>query len=264
MLVHRDNSLKYYTFQKLSCYPSLIHAVITRHGGYSEAPWHSMNLGGSVGDNPDIVRRNRIKVFDQIFPQRLGYADAWQVHGTDVYFASDPHSAGTTQPKADIIISDRDNLVLVMRFADCVPILLYDPKKNVIGLVHAGWRGTVKQAPRAAVEAMSGKFGSDPKDIIACIGPSIGPDHYEVGPEVVEQAQSAFGVYADNVIQNRDNRWHFDLWTATELTLLNSGVEQIEHAHICTACRTDDFFSHRAEKGSTGRFGVLIGLQRNE
>jgi YfiH family protein len=148
-----------------------------------------------------------------------------------------------------------------MRFADCVPILFHDPKKGVVGIAHAGWLGTVRGAAKTAVETMVSRYGSQPGDILAAIGPSIGPDHYEIGRDVIVQIQDCFGAQADGLLKTKKRRTYLDLWAANALQLRHAGVEKIELAEICTACHLDDWFSHRAEKGKTGRFGALIGLQ---
>jgi copper oxidase (laccase) domain-containing protein len=107
---------------------------------------------------------------------------------------------------------------------------------------------------------MQARFGSKPGDILAGIGPSIGPDHYEVGPDVVAQVRQAFGPSASSSLGNHGGATHFDLWAANRLTLENAGVRQIELAGLCTACHTGDWYSHRAEKGRTGRFGAILAL----
>jgi YfiH family protein len=147
-----------------------------------------------------------------------------------------------------------------MRFADCVPLLLYDPHKAVVGIAHAGWLGTVRGASQAAAQTMIQAYGSDPADILAGIGPSIGVDHYEVGPEVVAQVEAAFGGEGRQLIETRGGRTYLDLWAANKIQLARVGVEQVEVAGLCTACHPDDWYSHRLEKGKTGRFGALIAL----
>jgi hypothetical protein len=152
-----------------------------------------------------------------------------------------------------------------MRFADCVPILLHDPKRGVIGVAHAGWQGTVIGVAAAAVEEMQSAYHSNPEDILAAIGPSVCQNHYEVGGEVVEKVQEAFGQDANKVLSRGNGglapgKAYFDLWSANRLMLEQAGVRQIEVSEICTACQPEDWYSHRAEKGKTGRFGVLMGL----
>jgi YfiH family protein len=148
-----------------------------------------------------------------------------------------------------------------MRFADCTPILLYDPKKQVVGIVHSGWLGTVRGAARVAVDAMQERYATNPADILAAIGPAIGPDHYEVGQDVIAQVQGTFDVDAQSLLEKHGEGVHFNLWKANQVLLKQAGVRQIETAGICTACYPDDWFSHRGEKGKTGRFGALLALQ---
>ncbi len=127
-------------------------------------------------------------------------------------------------------------------------------------MAHAGWLGTVRGAAASAVRAMTARYGSKPAEVLAAIGPSIGPDHYEVGPDVAEQVKHAFGEAASGLITDRNGRTYLDLWSANRVQLQTLGVEQIEVAGLCTACHLDDWFSHRAEKGRTGRFGALMAL----
>jgi copper oxidase (laccase) domain-containing protein len=119
----------------------------------------------------------------------------------------------------------------------------------------------MKGAGRAAVEAMQSRYGCKPENILAAVGPSIGPDHYEVGADVIAKTREAFGKDAGRLIESRDGRTYLDLWTANYLQLQKAGVAHIEVAGQCTACHLEDWFSHRAEKGKTGRFGALMALQ---
>jgi copper oxidase (laccase) domain-containing protein len=130
----------------------------------------------------------------------------------------------------------------------------------VIGIVHAGWLGTVRGAARAAVQAMQERYFSDPVDILAAIGPAIGPDHYEIGEDVIAQVREAFGANAEALLKPNGTSLHFDLWKANEILLQGAGVDQIETSGICTACHPSDWFSHRGDKGKTGRFGALLAL----
>jgi YfiH family protein len=151
----------------------------------------------------------------------------------------------------------------MLRFADCTPVWLYDPVQRAIGLAHAGWRGTVVGAARATVAAMQSAYGCRPADLLAGIGPAIGPCCYEVGEDVAQAIDGAFSEAAGRLLSPQTNgKWHLDLWAANRHTLMQAGVQQIEVAGICTACHTDEWFSHRAERGRTGRIGALIGLKR--
>ncbi len=253
-----NNGIRYYSFD---IFPRTVtQAVFTRQGGVSPAPWDSLNVGGTVGDDVERVRENRARSFSALGRTLDSLFDVWQVHSADAVHADAPRPVHEDHHKADIILTDKPDVTLYMRFADCVPILLHDPKKNVVAIAHAGWLGTVRGASSAAVRAMREKYGSKPKDILAAIGPSIGVDHYEVGPDVISQVEQAFGPDAKRLVESRDGKTYLDLWAANRIQLEKSGVEQIEIADICTACHLDDWFSHRAEKGKTGRFGALIAL----
>ena len=258
MSFHEHNELRYYSFDIFS--KSIKQAVFTRHGGVSLAPWHSLNLGGSVGDDPAHVAENRVRVFTAMGCEPASIHDVWLVHGTSIVYADAPRPLDQPSAKADIIFTDNPNVSLFMRFGDCVPILFHDPKKHVIGIAHAGWMGTVRGVVQAAVEGMQSHYGCKPEDIVAGIGPSIGVDHYEVGVDVISQFQEKYNKDADQILQTRNGSTYLDLWTANAIQLRNAGVEQIQISGLCTACHLDDWFSHRAEKGKTGRFGAIMAL----
>jgi hypothetical protein len=255
----QNSGVRYYTFD---VFPRAVaQAVFTRQGGVSPAPWDSLNVGGTVGDDRARVQENRIRSFAALGRRIDSLFDVWQVHSAEAVFADAPRPPDADHYQADIIFTDQPAVTLYMRFADCVPILLYDSRKNVVGLAHAGWLGTVRAVSAAAVNAMARRYGTRPEDIQAAIGPSIGVDHYEVGPDVIAHVEQAFGADAAMLIDARDGKTYLDLWAANRLQLEQSGVTQIEVAGLCTACHLYDWYSHRAEKGKTGRFGALIALQ---
>lgn len=264
MPFHLSGGLRYYTFESLSS-SRLVHAVFTRHGGVSPEPWSALNVGALVGDDPQRVSENRLRAFEAAGRSLGSMYDVWQVHGREVVCAQSPRPLDQPHIQADAILTDRPDLTLFMRFADCVPILLHDPKRGVIGVAHAGWQGTVIGVAAAAVQEMQSAYHSNPPDILAAIGPSVCTRHYEVGTEVVDQVLQAFGPDADKVLSHGNGeltpgKAYFDLWSANRMMLERVGVRQIEISGICTACHPEDWYSHRAEKGKTGRFGVLIGM----
>lgn len=252
----QHNGLRYFQFDSLD----VRHAVFTRHGGVSPEPWASLNVGGTVGDLIERVRSNRLLSFEALGCDPNSIFDVWQVHSADSVCAEKPRKFDEPHQKADIILTDNPEVTLFMRFADCVPILVHDTVRGVVGVAHAGWMGTVRDVAGAAIKKMREQYGSKPEDVIACIGPSIGPDHYEVGEDVTAQVKQTFGSDSDLVLRRQNSSIHFDLWRANQYLLKRAGVNRIELAAICTACHTDDWFSHRAEKGRTGRFGALISL----
>lgn len=259
MTLKQAENLEFFQFD-LFAGANLTHGLFTRKGGISPAPWHSLNLGGTTGDRRENVIENRRRIFDCVGRPVESIFDTWQVHGVHVIFPDAPRPLDGVHEKADIIITDRPELTLFMRFADCVPIMLYDPRKNVIGLVHAGWQGTVKLAARVAVEAMAQRYGCQPGDILAGIGPSIGPDDYEVGEDVAERFRHAFGEQAGRLIRCENGKMYLNLWEANSIVLRACGVHEIEVAGISTASDTTRWYSHRAENGATGRYGALIAL----
>lgn len=263
--IHSDG-LSYFVFNHLSS-EGVVHGIFTRHGGLSKEPWASLNMGGTVGDDPQCVLENRRRAFQSLGRPVESSFDVWQVHSTRVVSSDAPHPPDQPHIQADAIITNNPDVTLFMRFADCVPIILYDPRQKAIGLVHSGWQGTVEKIVLNAVLEMEKQFSTTPADLLAGIGPSIGPDHYTVGKDVTDRVRKSFGGQSDRVLIIEDNAKagsteKFDLWTANRLLLESCGVRDIEISDICTACHMDDWFSHRAEKGRTGRFGAMIGLKQ--
>ena len=253
----QHNGIRYYQFESLQTR----HAMFTRHGGVSPNPWGSLNVGGTVGDDLQRVRENRVLSFQALNCVPESMFDVWQVHSSDVVCARAPRPLGESYRQADIILTDSKDVTLFMRFADCVPIFVHDPRNGIIGIAHAGWMGTLRDVANATIDAMKKNYGSNPTDLVACVGPSIGPDHYEIGADVILQVMQKYGDESELFLKSHNGKIHFNLWEANRFALARAGVGQIEVCEICTACHTDDWFSHRAEKGRTGRFGALISLQ---
>jgi len=258
--VHHWESIRYYTFETITN-NYVDHAIFTRQGGFSSGHWAKLNLGGTVGDNPHHVKQNRILALQALGRNMASIYDVWQVHSTLVVCTNSPRSINNPHIKADAIITDRQGVTLFMRFADCVPILLYDPMKSVVGIVHAGWQGSINRIAHSAVRAMTQVYRSRPENIQAAIGPSIGKHHYKIGQEVAEEVERAFGLDSADVLEKSSDYIKFDLWVANEIALREAGVTHIEVAGVCTACNLGEWYSHRGENGKTGRFGVFIGLK---
>ena len=260
--VIHDNGVVTYTFDSLVDQPVFAH-VSTRHGGVSPAPWNTLNFSVARGDTRERVEENRRRFAAAAGIDPESVTHARQVHGTGVAKV-DWELAGTTQEGCDALITDAVGLPLSVVFADCVPILLYDPIVHALGVCHAGWRGTVNGAATATLWAMQAAYGSDPSHMLACIGPSIGPQSYQVGEEVLALAQAKLP-NADEYFyfpDGENERPYFDLWRANAGELMAAGVpgEQIEISGIDTAQHTDDFFSHRAEQGRCGLFAMMAWL----
>lgn len=255
-------NLLLYRVSAFDHYPALCHAIFTRRGGYSQAPFDTLNLGSSVGDDPEAVRKNYEQTCRvvNITPEQT--VSCHLIHSAVVLTI---HSANRQRlmGKADGLITATPEVYLSMRFGDCTPLIFFDPIRGAVGLAHAGWRGTMQNIAGATVSAMVEQLGCRAADIIAVIGPAIGPCCYEVGPEVITAAAGAFSDSAGLFTRRngRADQAHFDLWAANHRQLTAARVTQVIQSGLCTACRTDQFFSHRAERGRTGRFGVIIGLK---
>ncbi len=251
-------NLVYYQFDQ---WTGVKQGIFTRRGGISAAPWNSLNLGGNVGDDPAAVRHNHELIYKELDLNAKQTCTVWQVHSADVIIANGPVEGRRWIALADSMVTDKPDTPLFMRFADCTPILFYDPVQQVIGMAHGGWRGTVQGVAANTVWAMVQGYGCRPEDIQAGIGPAIGPDVYQVGEEVVAAVGDYFGT-TDGLIRRdtNDGTAYLNLWEANRRDLERAGVRQIEIAEICTATHTDEFFSHRAEKGRTGRFGAVLSL----
>lgn len=259
MPFHQVGAIKYFQFSTLEGM-GLYQAVFTRRGGISPTPWHSLNFGASVGDSPSRVTQNRESALSALQIKSDSVYDLYQVHSTRIIVTDQPLSAGEQHQKADAILTNRPFVTLMMRFADCVPILLFDPIHRAIGIAHAGWIGTVDKIAGKTVMRMVEEYGTNPVDVRAAIGPSIGPDHYSVGKDVVDRVRQSFGEKADELINLNRGRAYFDLWKANQLILAEVGVQQVEVCGLCTCCNLGDWYSHRGEHGKTGRFGVVFGL----
>jgi hypothetical protein len=253
--------LTYYEFESL---PSKLvrHGIFTRHGGVSQPPFATLNLSSSVPDDPQAVAENRRRFYAAMETDPKSAIRTIQVHGAKIA-AVDHDDLSTVQQGTDGLITDRPDLPLVMAFADCVPVMLFDPVRSVVGIAHAGWRGLQLGVCQAAIHRMVSIYGCKPTDIRAGIGPAIGVCCYEVGAKVVEAFQSAFGDNRGLFRENSRCSVHLDLTAASQVALVEAGVTQIETAGLCTACHVDEFFSHRREAGRTGRFGAMIALRES-
>lgn len=258
--MHRVESagVAWYCFDQ---WPHLRHGVFTRQGGCSRPPWDSLNMGGNIGDEPRRVRRNHERMYRALQVNGSRACTVWQVHGADIVLVQGPTRSRRWLARADGMLSAQVDTPLAMRFADCVPLLFYDAARGVIGMAHAGWRGTAQDVAGRMVRTMVDAWGCRPQDIEVGIGPSIGRDCYQVGEEVVEAMRRCCGGVTGLVRRDpADGSAWLDLPACNRLLLERAGVRRIEDSALCTACNTDQFFSHRAEGGLTGRFGAVIAL----
>jgi YfiH family protein len=257
---HQVGSIKYYRFASFED-KGIYHAFFTRHGGISPAPWKSLNFGASVGDDGKRVLQNKQIALSSIGIGINTVYDLYQVHSNDIVITDHALPPGEEHIKADAMITRMPGVTLLMRFADCVPLLFFDPINRVVGLAHAGWKGTINNIAGKTVKKMKTSYGTDPDSLLVGIGPSIGPDHYSIRADVEEQVKSSFGDLSKQLLVSDQGRTYFDLWKANILNLTGVGVNKVEVAGICTQCRLDEWYSHRGEHGETGRFGVVVGIE---
>jgi YfiH family protein len=254
----------------------VVHGFSLRSGGVSTGPYQSLNLGRGVGDDPRAVDENLRRLAHAAgLPDPVAFASAHQVHGDrvvaaargeplrEVFAASQPTAfAPTTDARvtcADAVVALEPSVAAAVRVADCVPVLLYAPDVGVAAAVHSGWRGARAQIAARGVRALQHLAGADPDRIIAAVGPCIERCCYEVGADLASSFRDMFGAAAADD-PTTTARPHLDLRFAVECALRSAGVreERIEHAGGCTSCDIAAFFSHRRDRGTTGRHLAFV------
>ncbi len=256
----QQDGLLYYKFDSFDD-EAVDHAIFSRKGGSSKGAFSSLNLGGTNGDEPGAVLANHEKLFKVFGRPYSSRFDVWQVHGKTIMFSDAPRPPEKKHPPADGIFTDKPDVSLIMRFADCVPLVFHDPVKKVVGIVHAGWQGTLLRIGAEAVSSIQQRYGSVAADLRVGLGPSICGKCYQVGEEVRRQFLKAWGEESEQFFAKRETGLYLDLWGANEWVLSQAGVKQIENSGYCTAENLDAWYSYRKEKGITGRFAVVIALK---
>lgn len=264
----KRNGLLVYRFETLSA--GIDAFVSTRHGGVSQAPYDSLNLGLRVGDEAEKVIENRRLLFAAFGLELKRSVWCRQIHadGVAVVGAADAGRGSTEEESivkdADALVTAEPGLALCVTLADCVPVVIFDPESRVVGLAHAGWGGTVARISSRTVEVMRERFGCDPASLVAAVGPSIGAAGYEVGTDVIEKAGAAYGDQAAEILEpSEDGKALFDLWAANRIDLEGAGLagERIEICGVASDQHLEDFYSHRHEGGQTGRFITVVSIR---
>jgi polyphenol oxidase len=260
---HEEATLPVHRFESFGQH-SAVHGITTRTDAL---PLHG-NMSFMVGDAPELVLENRRAWSTAIGfnPERLTFGR--QVHETTVVAVEESHagsgadSVETSIRRVDGLVTNRPGLPLGVMAADCVPLLLHDPVRGVVGAIHAGWRGTVDGIAVQALEAVARKYGSPAEDVIIGIGPSICHDCYQVGDEVVERWVSSPYAAGTNALSIEDSGFYFNLREANRQQLINAGVPEssIEVSPVCTRCANGKMFSRRGLGPRTGLFSAIIML----
>lgn len=264
--INKNGDLLYITFPKLLGCGVVRHTFSTRFGGVSEGKYTSMNLSFKNGDKRENVEENYKRLCSAVGIDVDHLVLSHQTHTNNVKVVTrDDCGTGYTKPPfcdIDGLITAERGVALVTQYADCTPLLFCDPKNRVIATSHAGWRGTALMIGKCTVEKMQSEFGSDPKDIIAAIGPAIGPCCYEVDTPVYNAFKEA-GIVGDKIFRQTDSEhYRLDIKEANRQILISSGIlpENIDVADICTCCNSDSLHSHRATRGERGNLAAIIEL----
>ena len=270
LLDNEKNGVRYLQFPALIETGVCRHLFSTRMGGVSKGHLGTMNLSYSRGDEKENVDENFRRIADVLDCSMEDFVLSHQTHTTNVkVVTAQDKGRGIVKELGytdiDGLVTNEPGIVLSTFYADCVPLFLVDPVKKAIGLSHSGWRGTVEKMGKVTIQKMTQEYGSDPKDIIAAIGPSICVDCYEVSMDVADAFREAFKE-ADNleqiVIPKSIEKAQLNLWEANLAVFLEAGVkkENIILPDICTACNKELLFSHRASNGKRGNLGAFLML----
>ena len=270
LLEQEKNGVRYLQFPALIETGVCRHLFSTRMGGVSKGHLGTMNLSYSRGDEKENVDENFRRIADVLDCSMEDFVLSHQTHTTNVkVVTAQDKGRGIVKELGytdiDGLVTNEPGIVLSTFYADCVPLFLVDPVKKAIGLSHSGWRGTVEKMGKVTIQKMTQEYGSDPKDIIAAIGPSICVDCYEVSMDVADAFREAFKE-ADNleqiVIPKSIEKAQLNLWEANLAVFLEAGVkkENIILPDICTACNKELLFSHRASNGKRGNLGAFLML----
>jgi YfiH family protein len=242
-------SPQYLAVPALEAERAVRHAFTTRRGGLgargefrTPADWQAVADAFAIGVDRLVTVR--------------------QVHGDDVVAVSERNYRDMRSRQADALVTNAPGIAVGVETADCVPVLLFDPRCPAVAAVHAGWRSTVKQIVRKTVRAMQHEYGSDPSQTIAAIGPAIGPECYEVDEPVMGPVREAFPFWRGIAASRGSDRWSLDLVGTNRTELVQAGIRErnIHTLGMCTSCRRDLFYSYRAE-GRTGRMLSVIMIR---
>ncbi|MBP5281223.1 MAG: peptidoglycan editing factor PgeF [Lachnospiraceae bacterium] len=288
--VNMKNDVPYLTFPQLDACEKIAHLYTTRLGGVSEGQFRSMNFSIHLGDSPENVRENYSRIAKILGSELKDITGTVQTHTTNIRRVTEEDRGKVAYIPADYgdvdgLVTNVKGIVLAAFTADCVPIYFVDPVRECIGLAHSGWRGTVNDMAGNMVRRMQAEFGTDPKDLIVAIGPSICQDCYEVGDEVAQAALNAVGeaeelreligkanpgyMYQQGKLRHylepglETGKYQLDLWLVNMIFLVKAGVlpERIDVTDLCTAENKELLFSHRASHGKRGNMGAFLKLK---
>ena len=271
----RDHKgLKYLVFPEIEKLGMVDHLFSTRIGGVSKGCYSECNLSYTRGDDKEAVDENYRRVADALGHGKTldDFVCTFQTHTTNIKVVTEnDRGKGPARMRdytdIDGLITNVPGIILGSFHADCPPVYIIDPVKRAIGLVHSGWKGTKGQIAKRAIEEMNSNYGSNPKDLVCAIGPSICGPCYEIGSDAAEEFVSSFSEkeLSDHgiLIPYPNDKYRLYLWNAIKLTLLKSGVreENILVTDICTRCNPDLLFSHRIHHENRGNLCAFLSIK---
>ncbi len=262
--------LKYLKFSEFDESELFEHCITTRVGGVSQGPYAELNMGMHIPEEVESTVENFDKVANTVFyGSKDDVVRTDQVHGIKIKKVSEEdRGKGLVRERdfedVDGLMTDIPGIILSTAYADCTPLMFIDEKKKVIASVHSGWKGTVGGIGEEAVKMMIKEYGSDIKDIKAGIGPTIGPESFEVGEEVYIEFKKVFKDMEKIVSKRKGEKYYLNLWEANKQVLLRAGLRE-ENIFIddhCTFINEDLFYSYRRDKGITGRMAAMIMIKK--
>ena len=265
--VHEKNGVVYLTFPLLEQQEWIVHGFSTRLGGVSQGDVGSMNLSFGRETSRENVEENHRRLAAAVGyqPERMVFSR--QTHTTNVMVTTEKDcglgfTRGRDYDDIDGLVTNVPGVVLVTFYADCVPLLLVDPVHHAVGSAHSGWRGTVANMGKAVLDAMKREYGTEPKDVLAAIGPSICQDCYEVSKDVIDQFRKADPreLWPSLFYGKPDGKYQLNLWEACRQNFLRAGVpeDQISLPDLCTCCNPGLLYSHRASHGKRGNLAAVL------
>ncbi len=265
MILKEKGDLQWLQFENLMAHHELIHGFTTKNGGVSNPPFSSLNMGLSTRDDPQSIKENYKIILTALGVEDRARYMTKQVHSDQIFVVTDPATIKENfVPDYDGLLTNRDDVVLMTYYADCVPLFFYDPVKRAGGVVHSGWKGTAKQIGKRMVERMVAVYGSNPRDIRAGIGPSAGICCYEIGPDVIASF-SWLQTLKCYIRPTRENHYKIDLKGINKYILEDAGLlpENIEVSSLCSMCTPELLYSYRRQRPYNGLMSAIFALKGN-
>ncbi len=270
--LREDNGILYFKFPLLEETGIVRHAFSTRIGGASKGYFGTMNFSFTRGDDREDVLENYRRISQVIGCDLSKMVLSHQTHTTNIRIVTEKDAGKGIWKERDYndvdgLITNVEGMTLVTFYADCVPLYFVDPVHRAIGLSHSGWKGTVNRMGLRTIEAMSKAYDSRPEDMLACIGPSICGDCYEVSEDVAEAFLREFGselCYGNSILIDKGNgKYQLDLWAANRIILLSGGIlpKHLAVTNVCTKCNPNLLYSHRVMGDKRGNLAAFLSIK---